>query len=100
MVISRLANRKVFGGDACVISPVYFYQFDKNRVGVIVRWPDDLDLRHARNRLEKVATEKHPGSRREASSGEVGVNHSGVEEEAEEEEEEEGSARTVPWLRG
>lgn len=38
-----------------------------------------------------MATEEHPGSLRE-SSGEVGVNHSGVEEEAEEE----GSARTVP----
>lgn len=70
----------------CYQSCILLLLFDKNRVGVIVRWPDDLDLRHARNRREKVATEKHPGSRREASSGEVGVNHSGVEEEAEEEE--------------
>lgn len=44
----------------------------------------------------KVTTEEHPGSPRVASSGEVGVNPSGVEEEAEKEEEEEGSARTVP----
>lgn len=97
MVLSRPADRKVFGGDACVIGRVYYDQFDKNQVGVIVRWPDDLDLGHARKRRQKVVTEEHPGSPRKASSGEVGVNHSGVEEEVEEEG---GSVRTVPWLRG
>lgn len=38
MVISRPPEREMFGGDVVVISRVYYdYQFDKNRVSVIVR---------------------------------------------------------------
>lgn len=44
-VISRPAGRTAFGGDACVSTPEYYYQFDENRAGVIVPMTWFWDLR-------------------------------------------------------